>query len=65
MDYEYGVHEELTGPLYLKKIPNSPLPMYRFIRIKPVRDVNEVPELVKNSPFLKAEYLQTVGDCNA
>lgn len=47
--------------IYEKNPEFTPSCMYRFVRIKPVRDVNEIPELVKESPFLKAEYLQTVG----
>jgi len=47
--------------IYEKNPAFSPSCMYRFIRIKPVGDINEIPELVKDSPFLKAEYLQTVG----
>jgi len=39
----------------------TPSCMYRFIRIKPVRSIDQVPELVKNSHFLQTEYLQSVG----
>jgi len=47
--------------VYEKDPAFSPSCMYRFVRIKPVRDISEIPELVKDSQFLKAEYLQTVA----